>query len=437
MIAAHSLVLYLQFHLIIYGFLNLKPERDTKVVKGICFAGLVVFDIFRHIYYGYQAVREYTEIIYILLPIILILYSLNTWRLWWLTAISYVFASFVSMVVTYFFFPIFQLENGCLVTNSLCGVFSSVLGLSMLFLFYYATRKAKLELNIQGLTRGEIGFILFFLMLFGFFVSSLYFLGYAENPTFVDHLINFLSLIGGMMGIYAIFYLITKDNKLKDAKKREEEQQEIHKQQQLLFAKIEEQNIEVRRFKHDIDFELVKLNEYAENGNLNDILLHIAEMREDFATRSQIEWVETGINELNANLLTLATMPEYKDIKLKWSGGIPDNIKISSRDRSLLFSNLFKNAFEAASKCDDEKYIHVKVVSRKNKLKIKIKNNFTGEIKEYPKGSFITTKEDKLNHGFGTMTIKKIVEKYNGSISFEYENNEFKVTIAFTGSIYE
>ena len=436
MLAIHSLIFYLQLQVVICGFLNFKRERDVKAINGIILVGLVVFDIIRHIHYGYQAVRLYGNIVSILLPIIMILYSLNAWRLWWLGVVSYVFISFVSMVITFFFFPVLQMDIENLNTNSQYSVVGGTLGLLLLYLLYYGTRKAKLELDVLGLTKGEVAFVLLYLILFGFYVNSLYlFLG-TEFYVSYNWFFDFSSLIGGVVGIYGIFYLITKNTRMKYAEKKEQMQKEIHQQQQSLFAKIEEQNLEVRRFKHDIDFELAKLNEYADNGNLEEISLHIAEMRDDFATRSQVEWIETGIIELNANLLTLTTMPEYKSVELKWSGGIPDKIKLSSRDKTLLFSNLFKNAFESASKCVNEKWIHVNILLQENKLKIEIKNSFTGIIKQRFDGSFITTKEDKLNHGLGTITIKKIVKKYNGNISFQHESNEFKVRIVFTGSIY-
>jgi len=434
-LAVHFLILYLQLYLIICGFLNFKPERDVKFINGSLFFGLVVFDVIRHIHYGYQVVKWYDNIL-VILPMIVILYSLKGWRLWWVAVASFVFVSFVSMVFSYFFLPLFQLDIEYIMMNSLYSIIGGALGLFMLYLFYYATKKAKIELNIRGLTKGEITFVLFFLILFGFYVSNFYVIG-INDYTFMGRLGNFLSLIGGIIGIYAVFYLITKDTKLKDVEKKEKEQQEMYKQLQQLFLKIEEQNLEIRRFKHDLDFELIKLNEYAENGNLKEILGHIKEMREDFAIRSEIEWLETGINELNASLLSLTTMPEYKDIKLKWKGGFPNKIKISSRDRSLLFNNLFKNAFEATSKCKDAKYIHIDVVAQENRMQIEIKNNFIGRVKQRSDGSFITTKGDKLNHGFGIITIKKIVEKYDGHIGFTHKNNEFKVKVVFTGSIYD
>ncbi|MCL1989506.1 MAG: ATP-binding protein [Defluviitaleaceae bacterium] len=430
MLAAHAAILYLQLCLIIYAFLNFKPERDMKVIVGIILAGLALLDVARHFYYGYQAIRWYGNIIAIGLPIILMLYALNRWRLWWLIGLSYIFVSFTNMIVAYFFFPVIQLDIEKLVTYAEHSALGGALGLSMLYLIYIATKQAKLELNVQGLSKGEITLLLIFLISFGFYVTRFY------NLTGEIDFFNFLALMSGLVAIYVVLYLISKDTRLKEIEKREHEQQEMYEQQQLLFRKIEEQNLEMRRFKHDIDIELTKLYQHAGNENLKEIRLHIIEMRKDFVARSQVEWIETGINELNASLLNLTTTPAYQDIAFTWEGGIPEKISMSSRDRSLLFSNLFKNAFEAAAKCTTEKYVHVNVIAKENSLKIEIKNSFTGKIKQRPDGSFITTKKDKLNHGFGTITIKKIVEKYKGRLVFEHKANEFKVKIVFTKSIY-
>ena len=42
---------------------------------------------------------------------------------------------------------------------------------------------------------------------------------------------------------------------------------------------------------------------------------------------------------------------------------------------------------------------------------------------------FITTKEDKDAHGLGVESVKRIVDKYNGNISFQYDDEHFEVDI--------
>lgn len=43
----------------------------------------------------------------------------------------------------------------------------------------------------------------------------------------------------------------------------------------------------------------------------------------------------------------------------------------------------------------------------------------------------ITSKKDKINHGFGLKSIQLITNKYNGSLSLKIDNNIFILDIIF------
>ena len=45
------------------------------------------------------------------------------------------------------------------------------------------------------------------------------------------------------------------------------------------------------------------------------------------------------------------------------------------------------------------------------------------------KQKFITTKEDKLNHGIGLENVSRTVKKYDGDMRISQENERFIVTI--------
>ena len=45
------------------------------------------------------------------------------------------------------------------------------------------------------------------------------------------------------------------------------------------------------------------------------------------------------------------------------------------------------------------------------------------------KQKFITTKEDKLNHGIGLENISRTVKKYDGDMRISQENERFIVSI--------
>lgn len=61
-------------------------------------------------------------------------------------------------------------------------------------------------------------------------------------------------------------------------------------------------------------------------------------------------------------------------------------------------------------------------------LFIKVSNPYKTIIKE--KGNIITTKEDKINHGFGLTSVGEVVEKYNGTVKIETDENIFTITVA-------
>ena len=44
--------------------------------------------------------------------------------------------------------------------------------------------------------------------------------------------------------------------------------------------------------------------------------------------------------------------------------------------------------------------------------------------------SIVTTKEDKANHGFGLTSVGEVVEKYNGTVKIETDENVFTITVA-------
>ncbi|MBQ6757088.1 MAG: ATP-binding protein [Oscillospiraceae bacterium] len=74
------------------------------------------------------------------------------------------------------------------------------------------------------------------------------------------------------------------------------------------------------------------------------------------------------------------------------------------------------NAYEAASKCGEGRYIKVNMSGVAEMLSIHIENTFTGEL-SYENGRLRTTKSDPGGHGFGIRSMEWIVKRYDGTIS--------------------
>ena len=104
---------------------------------------------------------------------------------------------------------------------------------------------------------------------------------------------------------------------------------------------------------------------------------------------------------------------------------------LSEIDIYSLFGNILDNAIEACEKLDEsERYIGLKVYKQNSFVIINVINPFSGKIKK-ENGNIITTKNDKISHGYGLKSIKYVVDKYDGKIDINDRKNIFYLTILF------
>lgn len=97
---------------------------------------------------------------------------------------------------------------------------------------------------------------------------------------------------------------------------------------------------------------------------------------------------------------------------------------------SALFGNAIDNAVEACRQIDevDKRLLKVSVFTQGGLVMIRIENYWDHEV-EFVRGLPRTTKPDRSRHGFGTQSMRRIVEDLDGSISFRHENDWFTVRI--------
>ena len=95
-----------------------------------------------------------------------------------------------------------------------------------------------------------------------------------------------------------------------------------------------------------------------------------------------------------------------------------------------LFGNALDNAIESVSAIPDieKRFINVSVYAQNRLLLIRVENYFEGELRESD-GGLLSTKKDATNHGYGIKSIRKIAEKYGGSLKIDTENNIFTLCV--------
>lgn len=103
---------------------------------------------------------------------------------------------------------------------------------------------------------------------------------------------------------------------------------------------------------------------------------------------------------------------------------------LSPSDQYSLFNNAIENAIEAVLKLPNPemRIISLTVAREKGLISIQVTNYFNRNC-TIEDGLPQTTNEDTQHHGYGTKSLRYIVEQYGGKISFETDDNIFYLHI--------
>ena len=111
---------------------------------------------------------------------------------------------------------------------------------------------------------------------------------------------------------------------------------------------------------------------------------------------------------------------DFKNVILLILGNIAG---VDDMDLYILLENLCDNAIEAAGQCEKPS-IKLQIAENNASMYIDIGNTTSGNVlKNNP--NMNTTKKDKNMHGFGIMNIRDIIDKYNGTINYEQQGDNY------------
>jgi len=97
-------------------------------------------------------------------------------------------------------------------------------------------------------------------------------------------------------------------------------------------------------------------------------------------------------------------------------------VAVGGKKRCTIISNLLNNAIEACEKIqEDKRIIEFEIVGYNSQIFISVCNSYDMESIINQKQKFITTKEDKLNHGIVLENVRMTVKKYDGDMRISQE----------------
>ncbi len=178
---------------------------------------------------------------------------------------------------------------------------------------------------------------------------------------------------------------------------------------------------DIRGIRHDINNHIMVLGNLLDKGETDEAAKYLNEWQSGFPM-PEIN-VKTG-NPVT-DIVISEKMREAEEAGMEFieSFHYPTSGKVESIDIGVILNNALSNAIKAASDSKNP-YVEVKTWKNNNAYLIQVKNSFDGKLMLDSKtGLPETSKDDKESHGYGLMNMKRITEKYYGTIQLEQREN--------------
>ena len=129
--------------------------------------------------------------------------------------------------------------------------------------------------------------------------------------------------------------------------------------------------------------------------------------------------VKSGNDALDTILTEKSLVCQKRGITLSCIADGPALDFMAPADLYSLFGNALENAIEAVDALADPERRSISLIVRRagDMVSIHVENYFGGDVRFGEDGLPLTSKGDRFNHGFGTRSMRLIVESYDGTLS--------------------
>ncbi|MCI8717952.1 MAG: GHKL domain-containing protein [Lachnospiraceae bacterium] len=189
---------------------------------------------------------------------------------------------------------------------------------------------------------------------------------------------------------------------------------------------VENMYRQTRGWRHDYHNHIQTMKAYLIMGNLDKLASYLNELDTDLTAVDTV--IKTGNIMIDAVLNSKISLAKSRGITVDAKAIVPKNLSVSEIDLSLIIGNLMDNAMEACMKTEKNKrFIRVYIDILKGQLYIYVMNSTSGKLKKSGK-LYLSTKNQKY-HGFGLMRMDKVVDRYQGYVDRQDEEDVFVTEI--------
>lgn len=291
-------------------------------------------------------------------------------------------------------------------------------------LIYLLERYLKKDIEELQITRREL-LVVYFVMIMVYCISNVSYVDvksiFSAGTAMDVFIIRTLADLSGMAVLYA-YHIQVKEIQMRFEKDTLRNIMDM----QYKNYKLSKESIDIVNQKyHDLKHQINLLKSGADSEKAGEYLEQMEREIKIYETQNK-----TGNKVLDTILTSKSTHCQRHGIELKFMGEGQLLNFMEDMDISALFGNMLDNAIESVVKIKDrqKRLISLHVIQDKQFIRIRTEN-YCEENVQFQDGIPITTKKDKRFHGYGMKSMKKIVEKYGGSVMAGKANNWFELKI--------
>ena len=285
-------------------------------------------------------------------------------------------------------------------------------------------RYLKKDIEELQITRREL-LVVYFVLIMVYCISNVSYVDvksiFSAGTAMDVFIIRTLADLSGMAVLYA-YHIQVKEIQMRFEKDTLRNIMDM----QYKNYKLSKESIDIVNQKyHDLKHQINLLKSGADSEKAGEYLEQMEREIKIYETQNK-----TGNKVLDTILTSKSMHCQRHGIELKFMGEGQLLNFMEDMDISALFGNMLDNAIESVVKIKDrqKRLISLHVIQDKQFIRIRTEN-YCEENVQFQDGIPITTKKDKRFHGYGMKSMKKIVEKYRGSVMAGKTDNWFELKI--------
>lgn len=278
------------------------------------------------------------------------------------------------------------------------------------------------------------------LILSGATIAELY--HYSESVSYNS---SFYFLLG--TGVFCLYMCVVGALQVRRAYEIRRKAQEQEHQLMLMNEEIMEQKKyqdtlldhekQLRRLRHDYRHQITVLQEFVQNGEIEELSGYLARMMQAIPRSSGVRYTQNIA--VNAVVAYYASRAKEEGVQTEIDLQLPARLSLDMEQSiCVVFGNLLENACEAVERMDGgddgdfagaengeergKRFIRLSAVEHMGNLIIHMENSMDGKIRRWGR-VYISSKRQEI--GIGLSSIANIAEMHGGNAAFHGEHGVF------------